>query len=203
MLESVADLPAHASSPGKSPSLRLRMIEVAGELRTPFTTGLLIGVGETFEDRARSLLALREIHRRYGHIQEVIIQPFDPKPGTPMGNSPRPIESDLLRTVTLARSIMPGMSIQAPPNLVSDIGRFLRAGANDLGGISPVTPDFINPSSPWPSVDELRTAVERAGFLPRERLALYPRYAKDERFMSEEVRERVLELVDEDGYRAG
>lgn len=201
MLECLADLPAHAQSPGKDPKLRLEVIKSAGELKIPFTTGLLVGIGETPEDRVRSLLAIRDLHERYGHIQEVIIQPFEPKPGTPMENYPRPSQSELLMTVALARSLMPGMSIQVPPNLVHDIKPFLLRGANDLGGISTVTPDFINPENPWPSIKKLKSMIMKAGFKPRERLPIYPRYAKNSRFMSSEVRARVTELIDEDGYR--
>ena len=202
MLECAANLPVHQNSPGKDPRRRLEVIEKAGKLRIPFTTGLLIGIGERFEDRVQSLLAIRKLHERYDHIQEVIIQPFDPKPGTPMESHPRPSESELFKTVAIARSIMPDMNIQIPPNLVSNFSSILLAGANDLGGISPVTPDFINPEQPWPSVAELWAVVKRAGFTPRERLPIYPRYVKDERFMSEGVREHVHELADEEGYRA-
>jgi FO synthase subunit 1 len=202
MLECATKLPVHQKSPGKNPRRRLDVIKAAGKLRIPFTTGLLVGIGEKFEDRVRSLLALQKLHERYGHIQEVIIQPFEPKPGTPMENCPRPTESELLATVAIARSIMPEMNIQVPPNLIPDFGPFLLAGANDLGGISPLTPDFINPEQPWPSAAELRAAIRRAGFTPRERLPIYPRYVKDERFMSKEVRERVHEIADEEGYRA-
>jgi 7,8-didemethyl-8-hydroxy-5-deazariboflavin synthase CofG subunit len=202
MLECVADIPAHEKSPGKNPRRRLDVIKSAGKLKIPFTTGLLVGVGESFDDRVRSLLAIRKLHVRYGHIQEVIIQPFEPKQGTPMENYPRPTESDLLATAAIARSIMPDVGIQVPPNLVPNFGPFLVAGVNDLGGISPLTPDFINPEQPWPSVTELRAAVRRAGFQPRERLPIYPRYAKDDKFMSKEVRELVHEIADEEGYRA-
>lgn len=215
MLECAAELPAHARSPGKDPKLRLRMIERAGKLKIPFTTGLLIGIGESPEDRVRSLLELRNLHERYGHIQEIIIQPFEPKPGTPMGGCPRPSGSELLATVALARSLMPEMNLQVPPNLVGCNRGFtvqqgcytlleacLLAGANDLGGLSSLTPDFINPDNPWPSVAELRATIKHAGFVPRERLPVYPRYAKDPKFMSKEVRKLVRELADEDGYRA-
>jgi len=202
MLECAVELPVHARSPGKDPRLRLEMIEAAGKLRIPFTTGLLVGIGESFEDRVRSLLALRNLHERYGHIQEIIIQPFTPKPNTPMVNCPSPAEAEVLATVALARALMPGVNIQVPPNLVANVRHFLLVGANDFGGISTLTPDFINPEHPWPSVAELRAAIERAGFVPRERLPIYPRYAKDPRFMSKEVRELVLELSDEEGYHA-
>jgi len=214
MLECAAELPVHQNSPGKDPKLRLEVIEIAGKLRIPFTTGLLIGVGESPEDRARSLLAIRELHERYDHIQEVIIQPFVPKPNTPMASCAGPSEAELLATVAMARLLMPEMNIQVPPNLLGVVQRgsygfkkavkaVLIAGANDFGGISSLTPDFINPEDPWPSVSELRAVIERARFVPRERLPIYPRYARDERFMSKEVRKHVLELADEDGYRAG
>ncbi|MFQ6130247.1 MAG: 7,8-didemethyl-8-hydroxy-5-deazariboflavin synthase CofG [Candidatus Hadarchaeaceae archaeon] len=214
MLECAAELPAHRDSPGKNPKLRLGVIEAAGKLRIPFTTGLLIGVGESPEDRAQSLLAIQELHERYDHIQEVIIQPFVPKPNTPMENCAGPSEAELLATVAMARSLMPEINIQVPPNLLGVVQRggyefkkaveaVILAGANDFGGISSLTRDFINPEDPWPSITELRAAIERAGFVPRERLPIYPRYVKDERFMSREVRERVLMLAGEDGYRAG
>lgn len=237
MLECAAELPAHAQSPGKDPELRLKVIEAAGKLHIPFTTGLLVGIGETLEDRVQSLLAIRELHERYGHIQEVIIQPFVPKPNTPMASCAGPSESKLLKTVTMARTMMPDMNIQVPPNLLGHNGgvvqrgscipesgtkaalkqprviqrggcenmtikAVLLAGANDFGGISSLTPDYINPQHPWPRIAELRAATERAGFVPRERLPIYPRYVKDEEFMSKEVKERVFELADEDGYRA-
>jgi FO synthase subunit 1 len=202
MLESVAELPAHEFSPGKDPKLRLEMIEAAGRLRIPFTTGLLIGIGESSEDRVQSLLAIQRLHQRYGHIQEIIIQPFAPKPNTPMANCIASNIDEVLSTVAVARSMMPDMNIQVPPNLVSNLRLFLLAGANDFGGISILTHDFINPEHPWPSVAELRAEVGRVGFVPRERLPIYPRYALDARFMSVEVKERVIELADENGYRA-
>ena len=202
MLECAAELPAHAQSPGKDPKLRLKMIEDAGKLKIPFTTGLLIGIGESPEDRIHSLLRLRDLHERYDHIQEIIIQPFVPKPNTPMAGKASPSADELLKTVVGARRLMPEMNLQVPPNLVRDLSPFLQAGANDLGGISSVTHDFINPDNPWPSVAELRAAIGRAGSVPRERLPIYPRYARDERFMSKEVRKLVLELADEEGYRS-
>jgi len=201
MLECAAELPAHRDSPGKDPKVRLRTIAAAGRLRIPFTTGLLVGIGESRRYRISSLLEIKKLHERYGHIQEIIIQPFVPKPNTPMSNHPPPTKEEVLSTVISARSLMPEMNIQVPPNLVSDIGSFLRAGANDLGGISSVTPDFINPGNPWPTVGELKSSIIKSGFIPRERLPIYPRYAKDPSFMSPEVRAIVLRMVDEDGYR--
>jgi len=201
MLECAAELPAHRNSPGKDPELRLKVIEAAGKLGIPFTTGLLIGVGESFDDRVRSLLEIKNLHEHYGHIQEIIIQPFAPKPDTPMSNCTAPSEAELLATVGMARSLVPEMSIQVPPNLVSNVGRFLLAGANDLGGISSVTPDFINPERPWPTIKKIEAAIKNIGFSPRERLPIYPRYALDKSFMSNEVYECVSELADADGYR--
>lgn len=217
MLESAAELPAHADSPGKDPELRIRAIEAAGELSIPFTTGILVGIGEELDDLIQSILVIRDLHERYGHIQEVIIQPFDPKLGTQMATCSRPDWSELLEIVSFARSVMPDMSIQVPPNLLSRDGRLappgsqdfenavaeaILAGADDFGGVSPVTPDFINVDAPWPSVDQLRSAIEHAGFRPRERLPIYPHFVKEEMFMSREVRKRVDDLADEEGYRA-
>ncbi|MEM2878511.1 MAG: 7,8-didemethyl-8-hydroxy-5-deazariboflavin synthase subunit CofG [Candidatus Hadarchaeales archaeon] len=201
MLESIARLPAHEMSPGKHPSLRLRMMEDAGREGIPFTTGLLVGIGETRNDRLMSLLAIREIHERFGHIQEVIIQPFAPKPGTPMAENPPPPFPDVMEVVKMAREILPDVGVQIPPNLVDDVCTFLSAGANDLGGISSLTPDFINPEKPWPPIESLRERVKGAGFFPRERLPIYPRFTMDPKFMSCEVRRVVSELADEEGYR--
>lgn len=201
MLECAAELPAHKNSPSKNPKSRLKVIEAAGKLRIPFTTGLLVGIGESFEDRVRSLLEIKNLHDRYGHIQEIIVQPFAPKPNTQMASCAGPNEVELLSTVVTARSFMPEMSIQVPPNLVSDVGRFLLAGANDLGGISSVTPDFINPERPWPTIKKIEAAIENIGFSPRERLPIYPRYALDKSFMSKEVYECASKLADVDGYR--
>ncbi len=217
MVENIAKLSAHSQSPGKDPKTRVETIKAAGKLRIPFTTGILLGVGENFDDIVQSMLKIRELHQRYGHIQEVIIQPFDPKPGTTMQSCPRPSEVALLNTVALARSIIPEMNIQVPPNLLSQRGAILQprgsgferavagailAGANDFGGISSVTPDFINVERLWPSVAQLRSAIKHSGFKPRERLPIYPSFIKEEMFMSKEVRERVEHFADEKGYRA-
>jgi FO synthase subunit 1 len=201
MLECAAELEAHRESPGKNPGLRLAFIEEAGRLKIPFTTGLLIGIGETGEQRLESLKILREIQDAYGHLQEIIIQPFQPKPGTPMQNFPPPSEEEVLEAVRWAREIFPELGIQIPPNLVSDVIPFLEAGANDLGGISPLTPDFINPEHPWPNLEHLREKLRSAGFTLRERLPIYPRFVRREEFMSDEVKEVVERLADDEGYR--
>lgn len=217
MLENAVELSAHENSPGKKPELRIKTIEAAGELKIPFTTGILVGIGERFDDLIQSILTIRDVHERYGHIQEIIIQPFDPKSGTQMASCPRPDWSEFLGIVSFARSVMPEISIQVPPNLLSRDGNpaqpgskefenavadAILAGANDFGGVSSVTPDFINAESPWPSVEQLRLAIEHAGFIPRERLPIYPSFVKEEVFMSREVRERVHDLADAEGYRA-
>jgi FO synthase subunit 1 len=174
MLETTAELPAHAHSPGKVPSVRIQMIEEAGRLRIPFTTGLLIGIGETMEDREESLMRIAELHRRYDHIQEVIVQNFCPKPGTPMASSAVPDVEELCMVIALARDILPEeIAVQVAPNL-TDAPRLVRCGANDLGGISPLTVDHINPEHPWPQLEELRVTLQ--GFSLRERLCIYPRF---------------------------
>jgi len=195
MLESVsARLRArggvHQWAPDKDPPLRLRMIEEAGELRIPFTTGILIGIGETMEERVDSLLAIRDSHRRWGHIQEVIVQNFRAKPTTPFGSAPEPEALDLARTIAVARLLLdPDVSVQAPPNLSPDDHRLLlAAGINDWGGMSPLTPDYVNPEAPWPHVDALRRLCADEGFLLAERLPIYPRYAADPAFVDPALR---------------
>src|SRR5919198_5799094 len=147
---------AHDRAPDKVPARRLRTIEEAGKQGVPFTTGLLIGIGETPEDRVNALLAIRDLHERYGHIQEVIIQNFRAKPGIPMAAWPEPSRGEMLRTIAMARLLLPRVNIQAPPNLSAPYyDELLEAGINDWGGVSPLTPDFINPERPWPHLDEL------------------------------------------------
>lgn len=169
---------AHHRCPDKAPRLRLAMMEAAGRLKAAFTTGILIGIGETIEERVDSLFAIRELHERHGHIQEVIIQNFRAKPDIPMRDHPEPALLDMLRTIAAARLILGGqMNLQAPPNLAPDAYQlYLLAGINDWGGVSPVTRDFINPEKPWPKITELHEASARAGFELRERLAIYPEY---------------------------
>jgi FO synthase len=195
---------AHFKAPDKVPALRLRTIEEAGKLSMAFTTGILIGIGETFEERIDSLFAIRALHEKYGHIQEVIIQNFRAKPDIPMADHPEPSMDDMLRTIAIARLILgPKMNVQAPPNLsYADFPRLLEAGINDWGGISPVTKDFINPEAAWPQIAKLRAETEVRGFTLRERLALYPEFIMGDSFLSARVRERAQHLADADGFAA-
>jgi 7,8-didemethyl-8-hydroxy-5-deazariboflavin synthase CofG subunit len=168
---------AHDNAPDKVPAKRLRTIGEAGKRNVPFTTGLLIGIGEASEDRVDALLAIRELHRRYGHIQEIIIQNFRVKPEIPMSNWPEPSRADMLRTIAVARLLMPNVNLQAPPNLSAPYYEdLLDAGINDWGGISPLTPDFINPEKPWPHLQELSVRTEAKGYSLRQRLPVYPEF---------------------------
>src|SRR5262249_22450250 len=155
--------------------------------------GILIGIGETMEERVDSLFAIRAMHEKYGHIQEVIVQNFRAKPEIPMAGHPEPALDEMLRTLALARLILgPHMNLPAPPNLsYSDFPRLLEAGINDWGGISPVTKDFINPEAAWPQISKLREQTEARGFALRERLALYPEFITRDKFLSSAVRERL------------
>src|SRR5690348_10135242 len=195
---------AHYKAPDKAPSLRLRTIEEAGKLSMAFTTGILIGIGETFEERIDSLFAIRALQEKYGHIQEVIVQNFRAKPDISMAHHPEPSMEDMLRTIAIARLILgPHMNVQAPPNLsYADFPRLLDAGINDWGGISPVTKDFINPEAAWPQIATLRAETEARGFTLRERLALYPEFVMSGNFLSARVRERAHRLADADGFAA-
>ena len=209
MLENVSvrlmrDGLAHAKAPDKVPALRLRTIEEAGKLSMALTTGILIGIGETFEERVDSLFAIRALHEKYGHIQEVIVQNFRAKPDIPMAHHPEPSMEDMLRTIAMARLILgPHMNLQAPPNLsYADFPRLLEAGINDWGGVSPVTKDFINPEAAWPQIAKLRSETEARGFALRERLALYPEFVRSGSFLSACVRERAHRLAGADGFAA-
>jgi FO synthase subunit 1 len=174
MLETTARIPAHATSKGKEPEVRLAMIEDAGKLKIPFTTGLLLGIGETMADREESLHAIRDIHRRYKHIQEIIIQNFCPKPGTPMASHPIPTTDEICTTIRMARDILPSdIAIQIPPNLI-DAASLIQCGVDDLGGVSPLTIDYVNPEHPWPAIEELKTIAGEAEL--KERLCIYPQY---------------------------
>jgi FO synthase len=170
---------AHWRAPDKAPALRLRTIEEAGRQRVAFTTGILIGIGETLAERVDSLFAIAALHGRYGHIQEVLVQPFRAKPDIRMASAEDPSLEDLQRTIAVARIIMPDLNIQSPPNLVrDDFPDLLTAGINDFGGISPVTKDFINPEAAWPQIAVLQRRTEECGFELRERLAIYPEFAQ-------------------------
>lgn len=189
---------AHFGCVGKTPSLRMKTLSAAGELRVPFTTGILIGIGETLAERVDSLFAIAELHTRYGHIQEVIIQNFRRKPDIRFREKDEPSALDMVRTIAVARLIFGGeMSLQAPPNLTPDAyGMYLLAGINDWGGVSPVTADHINPEAAWPQIDELAHISGDAGFELRERLTIYPQYLRPE-FVAPRILSRARELAGE------
>jgi len=198
MLETTALLDVHATSPGKRPDLRLQYMAMAGRLRIPFTTGIMVGIGESMQDRIEALSKIAHLHKTFGHIQEVIIQPLDPKPGTALEDAPRPEMMDIYRTVEAARIILPPeVAIQVPPNLV-DPRPLLRAGANDLGGISSVTLDGINPERAWPDEEELQKSL--SDYNLRERLPVYPRFI-DLGWHGSKTRSLVDYLAGEDGLR--
>ena len=193
----------HHGSPDKVPAVRLKTLADAGKARIPFTTGILIGIGETRRERIESLLAIRAIQAEYGHIQEIIVQNFRAKPETRMAQAPEPNLDELLWTIAVARLIFgPEMSIQAPPNLSPGVlPRIVGAGINDWGGVSPLTPDFVNPEAPWPHLDELARETARAGKHLHERLTLYPTYAQAlDAWVAPELHRRLLNLVDAEGY---
>jgi FO synthase len=170
---------AHDRAPDKLPAKRLRTIEEAGKQKVPFTTGLLLGIGESVEDRIDTILAIAELHRRYGHIQEVIVQNFRAKPNIPMADRPEPSSGEMLRCVAVARLLLPHVNIQAPPNLSAPYyDDLIDAGINDWGGISPLTPDFINPEKPWPHLEQLRLRTEAKGLELRQRLPVYPEFLR-------------------------
>src|ERR1700677_197340 len=171
----------HYGSPDKQPEARLETLRLAGELRVPFTPGILIGIGETRAERLEALFAIRDLHRGFGHVQEVIVQNFRAKPGTKLAGAAEPDLDDLLWSIAAARLILgPTMNIQAPPNLSPGVyPRLIAAGINDWGGISPVTPDHVNPESPWPVITELAERSAAAGKLLVHRLPIYPSYARD------------------------
>ncbi len=207
MLESVSErllIPggAHDNAPDKKPSVRLRTVEEAGKLSIPFTTGILIGIGETWEERIDSLFAIRELHECYGHVQEVIVQNFRAKPTIPMRAHPNATRDDMLKIIALARLILGGeMNIQAPPNLTPDgYELYLEAGINDWGGVSPLTPDFINPEAPWPALELLRHKSTEAGFELKARLPIYPEFIfQGEKFIPASLFPYVESLCDVDG----
>ena len=190
------ELPAHNKSPGKDPKLRLETISNAGKLKIPYTTGILIGIGETAEEVAESLLAIRDLYDKYEHIQEIIIQNFTPIPGIEMENWPEPSLLDMIRTVTAGTLLFrdTDVSIQVPPNLNNDTAQiFLLCGADDWGGVSPVSPDYVNITSPWPGIDELEKLTEDAGFQLSERLCIYEKYINSE-WLNDYLLEKIANL---------
>ncbi|MBI4442908.1 MAG: 7,8-didemethyl-8-hydroxy-5-deazariboflavin synthase CofG [Acidobacteria bacterium] len=193
---------AHADAVDKRPHRRWRTLREAGELKIPFTTGILVGIGETAADIVDSLWTIRELHKRYGHIQEVIVQNFAPKPGIPMQHCPPPQPQWFARTVAIARLVLgPQMNIQAPPNLsLPCLELLLDSGLNDWGGISPLTLDYINPEAPWPAVERLEALARNRGLQLRERLAVYPEYARHQEYFSPRVWKLLQARTDAAGY---
>jgi FO synthase len=192
---------AHDNAPDKVPAKRLRTIEEAGKLGVPFTTGILIGIGESPEDRVDSLIAIRDLHEKYGHIQEVIVQNFRVKPEIPMRNWPEPTRAELLRTIAVARLLMPNVNIQAPPNLSDpDYEELLDAGINDWGGVSPLTPDFINPERPWPHLAQLEARTRAKGFELKQRLPVYPEFLGHASLASTLLSSRMNVAANANGY---
>jgi FO synthase len=197
---------AHEFAPSKRPRVRLRTIELAGELRLPFTTGILIGIGDTREDRIESLLAIRDLHRRFGHVQEVIIQNFRAKPGTAMADKLDADTIEMLWSVAASRLILgPDANVQVPPNLSADNYQiYLDAGINDWGGVSPLTIDFVNPEAPWPALAHLKEHTESAGFQLKPRLPVYPEYFLNTgEYLPAGLLTRVRNLADDDGFVQG
>jgi len=198
MLESMATLVAHENCCGKAPERRLHTIREAGKLQIPYTTGLLVGIGEKREDRIKSLEVIADLHREYEHIQEVIIQNFVPKPGTPMENFPEPTVEEIIDTVLLARQILPyDIAVQVAPNII-DPKFLIEKGATDLGGISPLTIDWINPEAKWPVLKDLQDNL--GDILLRERLPIYPQYIK-KKWYSKKIGKLIRHLSDTQGYR--
>ncbi len=206
MLENISDRllrkgNAHHGCADKVPKLRMKTMERAGELSIPWTSGILVGIGETFEERIDSLYALYELSLKYGHLQEIIIQNFNPKEGIKMEQYPPPDFFEMLKTVAISRLVFGGsMNIQIPPNLNNkNFAFYLLAGINDLGGVSPLTIDYVNPEAPWPQVERMEQEVNALGYQLRERLPVYPEYIS-EQWIDPYVLGKVREKVGDDGY---
>ncbi len=181
----------HEKSPGKNPYLRIKTIENAGKLKIPFTTGLLIGIGETIEERAESLLEIKRMNDKYGHIQEIIIQNFKPKPGIPMQSWKEPSLMEMIKMVAVTRLLFPDVGVQVPPNLNKQNAQvFLLAGADDWGGVSPITKDHVNPEAPWPELEDLKIMTEEMGLFLDERLPVYDKFISSE-FLSHRIMEKL------------
>ena len=196
----------HEFAPSKRPRVRLRTVELAGELGIPFTTGILVGIGETRRERIDAILAIRRLHRAYGHIQEVIVQNFRAKPATPMEDSGHAPSEELLWTVAVARILLgPDINLQVPPNLsADDYPPYLAAGINDWGGVSPLTIDFVNPEAPWPGLGDLQRHTEEKGFILKPRLPVYPEYFMGaQSWLPGSLRDKAVSLADGDGYVRG
>lgn len=202
MLETTADVQAHKDCPGKVPAARLEMIENAGKLKMPFTTGLLIGIGETRNDWVESLQAIQKLHEKYGHIQEIILQNYTPNSGQEniIRDLKPPSKEDMIDLIHLTKNILtPDISIQVAPNLMPPL-ELIQYGVTDLGGLSPVTIDFINPESDWPEIEELKNLLSSKGYEFKERLPVHPHYVK-KGWYGAETEARIKELADVNGYR--
>ena len=198
MLETTGMVAAHLNCPGKQPDIRIKTIKYAGELQIPFTTGILVGIGETLDDRIESLQCIANLHEEYRHIQEVIVQNFIPKPGTSMEKQSSPGIEEMVQIVSIAREILPAdIAIQVAPNLI-DPYLLIKYGASDLGGISPTTIDWINPETEWPTVDNLRGMLKDISL--RERLPIYPDYIK-KGWYSKNLKPLIKSMADNEGYR--
>ena len=195
---------AHEKAPSKNPKVRIKSLISAGELKIPITTGLLIGIGESLIDVIKSLLLIKELNEKYGNIQEVIIQNFAPKVGTRMENASPPAENYFLKCIAISRILLKNINIQVPPNLTPKVySRYIDAGINDWGGISPLTPDYVNPEYPWPAINDVQTVTKLKGFVLRARLPIYPEFItnqnKYKHFVTENIRGYVEALIDNAG----
>jgi 7,8-didemethyl-8-hydroxy-5-deazariboflavin synthase len=195
---------AHEKAPSKNPKVRIKSLISAGELKIPITTGLLIGIGESLIDVIKSLLLIKELNEKYGNIQEVIIQNFAPKVGTHMENASPPAENYFLKCIAISRILLKNINIQVPPNLTPKVySRYIDAGINDWGGISPLTPDYVNPEYPWPAINDVQTVTKLKGFVLRARLPIYPEFItnqnKYKHFVTENIRGYVEALIDNAG----
>ena len=195
---------AHEKAPSKNPKVRLKSLVSAGELNFPITTGLLIGIDESFEEIVESLLLINDINKKFGHIQEVIMQNFLPKKGTPMEYATSPSFPYFLRCITAARIILEDINLQVPPNLSPGVySNYLDVGINDWGGISPITADHVNPESPWPTIENVRKATTEKGFTLRARLPLYPKYIINSelsaKFIHNNLKDYIEPLIDKYG----